>query len=228
MAKVKFTAVVADMRNKLNGSVFARNKGGAYIRTKVTPLNPKTAAQVSARNLLTRFAQKFRTLGAANIAAWNSVVSQWSTTDVFGDTINPSGSSLYTRLNINLAIAGAAELSTPPLPQGAAALSEISVVVDPSATAVNLTASPSTVPANHAFVLEATAGMSPGISNANNKFRVIAVKAAASNIDDDYWDEFVTKFGEPIVGQKIFIRGKFIRTTTGEVSQALSASAIAG
>ena len=43
MAKIKMTAIVADMRNKLNGSVFSRNRGGAYIRTKVTPINPQTS-----------------------------------------------------------------------------------------------------------------------------------------------------------------------------------------
>ena len=67
MAKIKMTAIVADMRNKLNGSVFSRNRGGAYIRTKVTPINPQTAAQVQARSLLTSLSQGFRSLSQAQI-----------------------------------------------------------------------------------------------------------------------------------------------------------------
>ena len=42
MAKILTTAIVADIRNKLNGSVFSKNRYGAYVRTKVTPVNPQT------------------------------------------------------------------------------------------------------------------------------------------------------------------------------------------
>ena len=49
MAKVLFSALISDMRNKLNGSVFAKNRGGSYLRTKVTPVNPQTVAQVHKR-----------------------------------------------------------------------------------------------------------------------------------------------------------------------------------
>ena len=101
MAKVKFSALISEMRNKLNGSVFARNRGGAYLRTKVTPTNPMTIAQVQARSLLTSFSQAWRGLTEDQRQAWLSVVDQWSRTDVFGDVVNPSGSTLYIRLNIN-------------------------------------------------------------------------------------------------------------------------------
>jgi hypothetical protein len=36
MPKVKFTALVSDMKGKANGSVFASNNGGTYFRTNKT------------------------------------------------------------------------------------------------------------------------------------------------------------------------------------------------
>lgn len=226
MAKVKFSALIAEMRNKLNGSVFARNRGGAYLRTKVTPLNPQSAAQVAARNLLTQFSQSWRSLTQAQRDAWNAAVAQFSTTDVFGDVVNPTGATLYTRLNINIANAGGTAISTPPAPQGADALASLSLTAAESSDTFDISFGPSPVPANHTLVVESTPMLSPGISNANAQFRVIGSVAASGTSAADLFGEQVAKFGALVVGQKVFIRAKLINSVTGEVSQALTASTI--
>ena len=51
MAKIKFGMMMTDARGKLGGQVFSKNKGGAYVRTKVTPSNPQTIAQTTRRAL---------------------------------------------------------------------------------------------------------------------------------------------------------------------------------
>lgn len=228
MAKVKFTAVVADMRNKLNGSVFSRNRGGAYVRTKVTPLNPQTSAQVGARALLTALAQGFRSLTQEEIAAWNSAVNQWATTDIFGDVVNPTGLALYVRLNANIQNAGGDLITTPPSPVGATAITALALSADAAATTYDVNFGPSTVPAFHSMYLESTSMLSPGINNANSRFRAIAVVAASETAPYNGYAAQTAKFGPLVSGQKAFVRAKFINKLTGEVSQALTASAIVG
>lgn len=226
MAKVKFSALVSEMRNKLNGSVFARNRGGAYLRTKVTPVNPQSLAQVAARSLLTTFAQSWRTLTEEQREQWNSVVDQWARTDVFGDVVNPSGSTLYTRLNINISNAGGSTIVSPPSPVGADALTLLTVTADVSDSQVDIAFAPGAVPADHTMYVEATPMLSPGISNANSKFRKIATVAAAGATPFDAYTAYVAKYGNLVAGQKLFVRAKFINKLTGEVSQSLVASAI--
>lgn len=226
MAKVKFSALISEMRNKLNGSVFARNRGGAYLRNKVTPTNPQSFAQVGARSLLTSYSQQWRSLTEPQREAWRSVVDQWSTTDVFGDVVNPSGSSLYIRLNINISLAGGTPLNTPPTPVGADALTDLTVAAAAGAGTVSVTFAPGTVPADHALYIEGTAMQSPGISNANSKFRYFATEAAAATSPAAVGAEYITKFGALVAGQKLFIRAKFINGLTGEVSQKLVNSTI--
>lgn len=226
MAKVKFTAVVADMRNKLNGSVFARNRGGAYVRTKVTPLNPQSVRQVAARNLLTSLAQNFRSLTQDQITAWNEAVTQWQTTDIFGDLVSPTGLALYVRLNANISNAGGTLLTSPPAPVGADALTAISLVSDVSDSSFDITFAPATVPANHTMYIESTSMLSPGINNANSKFRFIGTAAAAAASPFDAYALQTAKFGALVAGQKVYVRCKFINKLTGEVSLALKASAI--
>lgn len=226
MAKVKFSALISEMRNKLNGSVFARNRGGAYLRTKVTPVNPQTIAQVLARSLLTSFSQSWRSLTQPQRDAWNSVVDQWATTDVFGDVQNPSGQNLYIRLNINISIAGGSPLLLPPSPAGAAALTVLALASDSALSTLDVTFAPDPVPTDHAMVVDSTPNLSPGISNASAKFRTIDVVAAAATSPASVGPEQVAKFGPPTAGQKIFVRAKLINMNTGEVSQRLQASII--
>lgn len=226
MAKVKFTAVVADMRNKLNGSVFARNRGGAYVRTKVTPLNPQSVRQVAARNLLTSLAQGFRSLSQTQITAWNEAVTQWQTTDIFGDLVSPTGLALYVRLNSNISNGGGTTIDTPPAPVGASALVELSLTAAVTGDVFDIAFDPATVPANHSLYIESTAMLSPGINNANSRFRYINVSGASATSPIDAFPYQTAKFGALVEGQKVYVRCKLINTVTGEVSLALKASAI--
>lgn len=228
MAKVKFSALISEMRNKLNGSVFARNRGGAYLRTKVTPLNPQSSAQVAQRSLLASLSQAWRTLTEAQREAWKGVVSQWARTDVFGDVVNPSGSTLFIRLNLNILNAGGTRINTPPAPLGASAISDLTLNVEVTGDVFEVGFSPASVPAGHAMIVESTPCLSAGISNANAQFRQIGSQPAATATGVDMFAEQTTKFGALVAGQKIFIRAKFVRLATGEVSQTLVASAIVG
>lgn len=226
MAKVKFTAVVADMRNKLNGSVFARNRGGAYVRTKVTPLNPQSVRQVAARNLLTSLAQGFRSLSQAQITAWNEAVTQWQTTDIFGDLVSPTGLALYVRLNSNISNGDGTIISTPPAPVGAAALATLELTAAVTGDTFDINFDPAIVPGDHSLYIESTAMLSPGINNANSRFRYIAISPASSTSPVDAFASQTAKFGALVAGQKVYVRCKLINIVTGEVSLALKASAI--
>jgi hypothetical protein len=226
MAKVKFTAIVADMRNKLNGSVFARNRGGAYVRTKVTPLNPQSVRQVAARNLLTSLAQGFRALTQEQITAWNEATSQWQTTDIFSDLVSPTGLALYVRLNANISNGGGSLITTPPAPTGATALTNLALSAEVTGDVFEMDFAPASVPADHALYVESTAMLSPGINNANSRFRYIAVLGAASTSPADLFTSQTVKFGGLVAGQKVYVRAKLINIVTGEVSLALKASAI--
>jgi hypothetical protein len=228
MAKVKFTAMVAEVRGKLAGTVFSRNRGGNYIRTKVTPLNPQTGAQVAIRALLTQFAQAWRGLTEEQRESWRSSVSNWATTDVFGDLKNPSGSALYNRLNINIVNAGGSAINTPPSPTGAVALSTLDITSAVTGDVFTLDFDPTPVPAGHALVVEATAMLSPGIQNANSQFRQIGVLAAASATGQDMFTAYTTKFGALVAGQRVVVRARLVNLSTGEKSQSLVATVLVG
>lgn len=226
MAKVKFSALISEMRNKLNGSVFSKNRAGNYLRNKVTPVNPQSDAQVEARSRLAQFSQGWRSLTEAQRNAWIGAVDNWTTTDIFGDTVKPSGNNLYTKLNANIALAGGVAISVPPAPTGATALTSLSIAPDSVTPEFIIDFAATPVPANHSLVIEATAPQSPGINFFKSKYRVILVAPAATASGLNVITQYTAKFGNLIAGQKVSVRCKMINTLTGEVSQALTASEI--
>src|SRR6056297_1294291 len=100
--KMKFGALVTDGRGKIGGQVASKNRYGSYLRTKVTPSNPQTASQLNVRSVLAALSSGWRDLTQAQRDGWNAAVLDFQKTNVFGDTITPTGKNLYTRLNAAL------------------------------------------------------------------------------------------------------------------------------
>ena len=224
--KVKFGAIVVDGRGKVGGHVMSKNRAGAYMRTKVTPVNPRSSYQVLARQRLSTLSSAWSGLLAANRLAWNNAVDLWKGTNIFGDLKNPSGFNLFQRLNNNLAQIGVAQINTPPLPAAIGAWTTFSFVPDNSDTMV-LTFAPTPVPAGFAVLIDGTAPCSPGISNANARFRRVTSLAAAVATGVDIKAAYDTKFGAIApIGDKVFLRAKYINIATGQTGGPVEASAI--
>lgn len=226
MAKVKFSALISEMRGKLNGSVFSRNRGGAYLRNKVTPLNPQTIFQVGVRAFFTTITQSWRGLSAANRTAWNSIVPNFVGTDIFGDSLTPSGSNLHQKLNLNLLNIGEPVITTPPIPAPVIPFESMSIVISNGGGTVLITYSP-VILATDTVLVFATPGVSPGREFVKNDYRLIGIMEAADVTPFDIAASYITKFGSlPAIGQKVFIRVKTIIKASGLQSGELSAQTL--
>lgn len=226
MAKIKLSAIVSEMRGKLNGSVFSKNRGGAYLRTKVTPVNPQTIAQGNVRALLTTLSQGWRALTEAQRLAWNSAVSAFTSTDIFGDIKTPSGINLYNKLNLNLGAIGEAPISTPPVAVGVGYLSALSLAADASAGTIAATFTAEGASADQTVIVEATPCLSAGKSFVKSEFRQIGTFAGDATSPQAIGAMYVAKFGAMTEDKKIFVRMKFVDKNTGVAGQYTSASAI--
>lgn len=225
--KIKWGALVVAGSGKVGGHVAARNRAGAYIRTKVTPINPQTVAQQGVRNSFTTNSQAWKGLTEAQRGAWNSAVEDFKSTDVFGDLKSPSGFNLYMRLNNNLLAAGQAIIPDPPLPGAVFAFTSLSLVAD--TTLGTLTAAfTAAIPAGSSVLVLATPGVSPGKNFVKSEFRQIAVKTTLDVSPEDLAAEYIVKYGAlPTIGKKVFIGFKVVNDTTGQAGTLLQASSIA-
>lgn len=226
--KLKFGALVVDGRGKVGGHVASKNRAGAYLRTKVTPSNPQTSAQTTVRNRLTQFSQGWRSLTVAQRAAWNSAVTNFATTNVFGDIKNPSGLQLYIKLNSNLAEVGVAAISVPPLPAAVSAITTFAGTATAGTPTFSLTYTPTPVPANTSLIIRATTQVSPGKSFVKNLFRGVTTVAAAATSPSNILTAYTTRYGSLVAGQKIGVEVIAINTVTGQKGTPVTISIIVG
>ena len=215
--KAKFGAIVVAGSGKLGGHVASRNRAGAYFRTLVTPVNPDTSFQQTARALLSSLAQSWRDLTDAERSAWNASVSDFAKTDVFGDIRNPTGFNLYVRLNANINVVGGTTINIPPLP-GAVTATEATALVFNLTGNISTIAFTPTVPAGEAVIVRATPSLSPGISFVRSEYRIIEILAAAATSPADIDASYTAKFGAPTEGAKIFVTLETVNITTGQKS----------
>ena len=214
MAKLKFGMVVTGASGKLGGHVFARNRGGAYARSKVTPVNPQTVYQQGARTTLSNFSQAWRGLTQAERDAWNAAVTDYARTDIFGDLRNPTGKNLYTLLNINLDLIGISPISSPlqPTAIGSYSITGVSIAVGTSQFDVSFVGSHN----NQRVLIEATDPLSAGVSFFKNRFRVISDIAGNAGSPADFWADYTARFGVPPVGSRIAVRMTPVSSITGQ------------
>jgi hypothetical protein len=225
MAKILTTAIVADIRNKLNGSVFSKNRYGSYVRTKVTPVNPQSTAQQAARNRLSTNSQAWRGLTETQRQAWINAAANFPFTDIYGNSKTLSGQTLYVKLNTNLAIIGLPAIADAPSPVAIPALNSL-ILTATDVPAFSVAFDPTPVPADFVIAWSATGSVTPGKSFVKNLFRFIGTNAEASGSPSNLLTQYQAVHGNPVAGQKIFIRGFYISMNTGQAGIPLQAMTI--
>lgn len=113
MATIKTSALVADIRGKVGGNVFSRNRGGAYVKMFTAPVNPSTTKQAANRGLFGTMMTEFRALSSAQQTAWRKAAYPF--TNKVGDEIQVSGAALYIKANMALMASGLPRINTPPV-----------------------------------------------------------------------------------------------------------------
>jgi len=223
--KAKFGSFIVDGRGKVNGHVISKNRAGSYIRTKVTPVNPRSTAQLTQRARLQGQSVAWRGLTATQRQSWIAGVKNFQRTNIFGDLKTPSGFNLYQRLNNNLLKAGQAAIVSAPAPANVATVN-IGVLTATVAGGVISLALSGAVPAATTVVFRATPPLSAGISFVKSQLRVITTFAAASASPLVATAAYAAKYGAFVAGQKIFVSIEFVNNTTGQNSVQQITSAI--
>lgn len=225
MAKILLTAIVADIRGKLNGTVFSKNRGGNYIRTKTSPDNPQTTYQQEYRQAFGVVSSSFKALTPAQVASWNEATVNYPYEDKFGNTRYFSGKALFQLLNTHLLYVNQPMLTLPKMPVVKPSL--LSPVQTLSTSSIEFDWSLGAVPTDWSLVVEATPPLVPSISFFKNLYRRFDVKAAATSLSGaDFTAEYAARFGTRIVGQKISFRSYLVSNITGEKTTPFVSEAI--
>lgn len=226
MAKIKMAHIVAEIRGKVGGTVFSRNHAGAYIREKVTPINPKTAKQTGVRTFFTVVAQLWRDLTAAQRLQWRSAVQNFKSTNIFGDVKVLTGSQLHQKLNVNLLNIGETVIAVPPTPTEVVGVESLSAAVAAGAGTMSLTFSPA-IDAGVNVELFATPPLSAGKTFVKNLYKKLNTLDSTNTSPYNAKAAYEAIYGSVgSEGQKIFFKMRPINNTTGIPGSDIEASTI--
>jgi hypothetical protein len=83
------------------------------------------------------------------------------------------------------------------------------------------------IPAGFAILIDGTAPCSPGLTNANSRFRRVCKLAAGVATSEDIQVSYVAKFGSIApIGDRVFLRATMVNIATGQKGQPVQATAL--
>jgi len=217
MAKFTPGAIVSEIRNKIASTVFTKNKAGASIRNRVTPINRRSPAQTNRRQILASLSAQWRGLSEAERNSWNNAGSSFPQTDNLGQTIFLTGEQLFIRCNANLLLTGNAQITSAPTPTSFDVLSFTSLTATADDGVISLAFAP-TVPAGYEMVVRATAPVSPGKSFiSSSAFRFVKSIAPAATSPQVLTSEYAAVLGSitNATDQKIFVEMFLVEQASG-------------
>jgi len=178
MALVKLGGLAQDVRGSLNGTTFSRNKGGAYVRTKVSPVQPVSSFSSLARALFGALSQRWSTvLTQSQRQAWITFASTHTFVNVFGDAITLSGLAMYQSVNRALGQIGKPFIDDPPVTFNAPAVMSSAIAGTVTAGVLSAltqaTVLTDTPPTDYTMYIFATPPLPAGVTPQKSDFRLI-------------------------------------------------------
>jgi hypothetical protein len=184
------------------GKTFSRNRWGQYLRTRAAPVNPNTSFQGTVRARMATNAAAWRALTALQRAGWTDLGISMTRTDSLGQAYSLNGFAAYCSVNNNLAAAGETLLSAAPAIQTPVALATATITLTAAAFSIAYTATP--LAASTRLFSFISPQRSAGRSFEGD-FRLIAVSAAAAASPANVFTAYTTRFGTPVVGNRVFL-----------------------
>jgi hypothetical protein len=221
MAKIVLSALLTDISGKSGGTVFSKNKGGAYLKNRVVPSNPQTAKQISVRSRISALSQAWKSLTSEQQSAWQAATPSFQYVNNVGQLRSYTAQALFMALNSSIRAANpsASLLTSPPAPAAITNVvpSGLTALVDTGLLDEFAVTFAPTVPAGHAVLVQATRGLSPGITRPSQSFfRQIGVVAAATTTPYNGQAAYLAEFGSPSIGQKVFVKFVTVLLATGQ------------
>lgn len=219
-ALVKFGGGVSQMSGKLGGTVFARNKGGAYARNFVKPINPNTTKQQDVRAEFALLVSSWKDLTKVQQQLWEDMAPQYPYSNRLGEASVRTGQGLYIHLNMNLQVVGATILTEPLVPEtfSNTKVGSLALVLTAGALTTGNLVLTAIGASTESVIIEVTTSLSGGITKpAKGLFRQVQIETDASaSATIDVKTAYIALFGSPQLNTNVFVRAFLVNENTGQ------------
>lgn len=228
MAKIKLGATIGDARGSAGAIVYSKNQFGAYIRQKVSPVQPRSTRQLAVRALFGGLAKVWASvLSDAQRMGWIALASTNPVKDIFGDSQILTGLQFYMRCNRNLQEIIQVRMDDPPANQEVQQLDSLSLSAQVSGNIFSVAHTPQTLDTGMHLVVFAAPCLNPGRGFFTPFLKELwADPNEMSGSPHNLFTEFHDRFGQLQEGQRIPITAHIVNDVTGAASTPASANTI--
>lgn len=206
---------VAAVSGSIGGTVYSRNRGGAYLRNRAIPTNPDTSFQQIQRSILATNSQDFADLTDVQREAWRQWAIQNPITNALGNSITMSGHQAFVKLNSRLDTIGETTIVAPPIVNAPPGLESMILSADIGTGTFDLTFTASPLGAGQELFIFAAVTNSAAIRYVRNLLKFVGVSAAAQASPFDIQTLVEARLGTMVAGQTLHVNVAVIDTATG-------------
>lgn len=209
---------VSQVSGRVGGTIFSRNRGGAYMRNGSIPATVTTPAAELIKAITAAQSQAWGSLDPEVKEQWREWATQNPVINRLGQSRTLSGHQAYVQLNARLRYGAFAAITSPPVGAAPAPFIPGAITFTPSPLALTVAYTPSPAPTGVAVQCYAYLANSPGVAYVKNRLALVATSGAAAVSPLDILDNVVERFGTPQFGQTLHIALRALDGTTGLVS----------
>lgn len=202
MGKVKFSFAVSEIRNKVGGVVYSRNRYGAYVRNYAVPTGAASSTQLFARNAFGTSSALWKTLTQSQRNDWQNFATLLSKTDVFNQQYKSTGFAVFMQVNQELQWWGGSIITTPPILYPMPLLTGLNVALNMSTSNLTWSFDRNNLTSDYAVVELGTLPQSTGVNFFKNLYRTFGATGNGTMFPLNLYGNFVAAFGTLISGKR--------------------------
>ncbi len=226
MTKIKLGGIVANMSGKIGGQVYSHNRAGLYLRNIGTIGVAPTALQIASKARFASVSTAWTALTEDQRLAWSASAVNYNWVNVFADTYSPTGYSLFCSVNNNLLMAGVPMISWPVFPIQPPPIVGLSLNQLGGAGNLNIASPLANPPADTAWLIDVTMGISPSKNNYKVLLSQLLVLVNADALPYSIFADYTAKYGVIVPGTKLGLRARPLNLLSGTPGQYIFTSII--
>jgi hypothetical protein len=211
---------VGQVSGRVGGTVFSRNRGGAYMRNGSKPSIVRTDKALLYKSYFTAASQAWTALTSAEQLAWTVWSRTQSKVNRLGRSIQLTGQAQYIGLSARLLAMGVSLVATPPTTAAPAPVTPGKFTVDAGAGDTELEFTTTPLPAGVHLWIRGAKVNSSGINNVENLLTEVLISDAAATSPVDLESDLIDSFGALQVGATYVLQIRTCDEATGLVSGA--------
>lgn len=200
MASIQYSALVTDIKGKIQGSVFQKGSTRNIIRNKGATMRKSQPSQQLVHQKLQDLRREWSLRSLAEKSSWNAFAATYQRTDKFGTLRSISGYNFFVSINSNRLQLGLTVLASAPVYVAPAAVPTSFLYLNEFSMGINF-ATPIDFSQDQ-LIIYASDQMKVGTLNYWNKLRYIKTMTVAGTMGFNINNEWSTLYGKswPPVG----------------------------